>query len=63
MATVRLKSQIDYIRAGVNAIAFGSLDGLYVTSFPKLKPIFAGEAGNGLKIVFDISRKGIFLYK
>ena len=44
----------------MHSIALASLENLSILSFPKLAPIYSGAAGNGLRIVFDVSVRGIF---
>lgn len=36
-----------------------SLNNIYVLHFPTLKPIYNGTAGNGLRVIYDVSEEGL----
>ena len=36
-----------------------SLNNIYVIHFPTLKPIYNNIAGNGLRVIFDVSEEGL----
>lgn len=50
--------EIEHLKASHRCIILSSISSLYVIHFPSLKPIFNDFAGNGLDIVFDISKEG-----
>ena len=60
-ANMLLTFQIQSIKASHRCISITSSESLYVIHFPSLKPIFNEHAGNGLNMVYDISKEGLTL--
>lgn len=50
--------EIEHLKASRRCILMSSLEHIYVIHFPSLKPIYEDFAGNGIRIVSDISREG-----
>ena len=55
-AKMRFSFEINSLKCSRRTILLASLEHIYVLHFPSLKPIYEGIAGNGIRIVYDISR-------
>jgi len=54
-AKVKMQFEIEQIKTSKSCISLTNFDEIFVIYFPSLKPIYNGPAGNGAKIIYDIS--------